>query len=123
MNFKLHANDTTVYETKEFLQKICDFFGASFYTRERHNKKANKTFTSYNVMRHNQQSLKKVYDYYHKYPFKGSKYLNFMDWASVVEMPKPLTKEMKEKCIEIRKNFNSTRHIFSWEHLNDWKLY
>lgn len=87
INFKLNRFDNNVYQTKEFLTKICNFFGRAFYTRERFNKDWGKSYTSYIVIRFNQRSVQKVYNYFHKYPFKGSKYLNFMDWAKVVEMP------------------------------------
>jgi len=66
-------------------------------------------------MRFNQQSVKKVYDYFHKFPFKGSKYLNFMDWATVVEMPKPLSNRRKMQCLLRSSNTGHfvTRHFYS----------
>lgn len=122
MNFKLHKFDQNIYETKEFLTDICNFFGGTIYYRERFNKKMGKTYTSHNMKRFNANSLKKVCDYYHKFPFKGSKHLNFTEWARVVMMPKPLDREGKQRCQDIRKNYNSTRTVFSWDHLESWDI-
>jgi hypothetical protein len=94
MNFKLNAFDTTVYETKEFVLKICDFFAASLYTRERLNKKTKKVYKSYNVMSIINALSKRFMIILVNILLK-CKYLNFMDWASIVEMPKPLSKERK----------------------------
>lgn len=121
INFKLCEFDDNVYETKEFINKIFLFFERSFYERER--KIKGKTYKSLLVIRHNKQSVQKVLDYFTKYPFKGSKYQNFKDWRTVVEITKPLNNEQKQVCISICENFNSTRTIFSWEHLDHWNLY
>jgi hypothetical protein len=121
MNFKLDSFDNNVYETKDFLEKICNFFG-SLYTRNRTNKTSGKVYTSLIAMCFNRSSVKKVYDYFRTYPFKGSKYNNFQSWGSVVQLPKPLDARRKEKCLSIRKNYNSTRTEFDWSHLDNWKF-
>lgn len=122
MNFKLDSFDNNVYETKDFLLKICNFFGGSLYTRNRTNKTSGKVYTSLTAMCFNRRSVKKVYDYFSVYPFKGSKYNNFQSWGSVVQLPKPLDSRRKQECLSIRKNYNSTRTEFDWSHLDSWKF-
>lgn len=117
MNFKLHRNGNSVYGTKDFLTQICSFFGGTLYTRSRKNKKNSKTYHSFTRMCFYRDSVKKVYDYFSTFPFKGSKYNNFVSWGSVVQMPKPQSAIDKQKCVSIQENYNSTRTIFDWHHL------
>jgi hypothetical protein len=61
-----------------------------------------------------------VIDYFSKYPLLSSKYLDYQDWAKVVNVI--LTKGQKTSeafklAEKIRTNYNNTRHTFNWDHL------
>jgi hypothetical protein len=43
--------------------------------------------------------------------------MDFLDWAKVQGMPKPLSVKDKQRCKDIRINYNKTRKTFNWDHL------
>jgi LAGLIDADG endonuclease len=100
------------------LIKIATFFGVNLNSRQRVIK--DKTFYSYILTCSNKESLKKIIEYFNKYPLKSSKHLDYLDWCKLVDL---LSKEKASsptilfKANEIRRNFNKTRYIFNWDHL------
>ena len=67
----------------------------------------------------NKNSLDKVIEYFEKYPLKGSKYLDYLDFCTVKNLQDSnnLTSSYICTAQNIRKNFNKTRTTFTWNHL------
>ena len=63
-------------------------------------------------------------NYFNKYPLISSKYLDYLDWLHVFNLQEThsLTTLYLEEAIKIRKNFNSTRTTYTWDHLNNCYL-
>jgi hypothetical protein len=100
------------------MSKIGLYLCVTVYTKSRLIN--NKIYHSYTVIAHNRNSYSKLIEYFNKYPLLSSKYLDFKDWESVLELQKSnkLTTLYLDKAIQIRKNFNSTRTSYNWDHLN-----
>lgn len=66
-------------------------------------------------------------DYLNKYPLFSSKYLNYMDWLTIIEIIKKgehKTKQGQKEIILIKDKMNSKRTVFTWNHLqNFYNLY
>ena len=65
--------------------------------------------------------LKPIIEYFNNYPLLGTKYLDFKDWTNILELQKanPQTTSYLEIAINTRKNFNSTRTTYNWNHLKN----
>lgn len=64
-----------------------------------------------------------VCDYFTRFPLFSSKYINYLNYQTLVNMQK--TNENKtargiHKVKEIKKNHNRTRSSFTWDHLNNF---
>lgn len=61
------------------------------------------------------------------YPLFSSKYLNYMDWLTIIEIIKKgehKTKQGQKEIILIKDKMNSKRTVFTWNHLqNFYNLY
>jgi Uri superfamily endonuclease len=98
--------------------KIATFFGVNLNSRQRIIK--DKTFYSYILTCSNKDSLKKVIEYFNKFPLKSSKHLDYLDWCKLVEglsKEKASSSTILFKANEIKRNFNKTRYSFNWDHL------
>lgn len=114
-----NINISNSYES--ILRDIAKLFDGGFYSRSRTLKLINqsefKEYKSYIISAHSQDSLLLVRDYFTSYPLLSSKYLDFKDWAFVLNnkienMEKEELLKLSEK---IRLNYNSTRKV---ENLN-----
>lgn len=97
------------------MSKIGLFLGVTVYSRSRLIK--DKIYFSFTVVSHNKESNSKVCDYFNKYPLLSSKYLDYKDWASVLELQNfnKLTTSYLDTAIKIKTNFrpNKTRTKFT----------
>jgi hypothetical protein len=104
------------------ISKIAMFLGVNVYSRSRI--VDTKEFYSFTVVTHNSNSRIIFINYLLRYPLLSSKYLDFLDWRRVLEFQKAnsLTSSYLNKAIQIRKDFNSTRTTFTWNHLKNCYL-
>jgi hypothetical protein len=101
------------------MSNIANFMGVSIYSRSRELK--GKVYFSYTVICHNKLSLFKLISYLDKFPLLSSKFLDFKDFKTVyfLQQQNSLTTSYLEKASNIRKDFNSTRTTYSWNHLKN----
>lgn len=104
------------------ISKIGMFLGVTVYSRSRIIK--NKVFHSFTIISHNKNSNSKIIYYFNKYPLISSKYLDYKDFAYVLELQNSnsITTSYLDKTIKIRTDFNSTRTTYTWDHLKDCYL-
>lgn len=102
------------------MSKIGDFLGSNVLSRSRSNPSENKQFFSFIVMAHSKVHLKKIVEYFNKYPLLSSKYLDFLSWHHVLKLQSnnSITTSYLDEAITIRKDFNKTRTTYNWNHLN-----
>lgn len=108
------------------MSDISSIFNSNLYSRKRYLKLKNqddyKYYYSYIVAITSIINLKLVNKYFNEYPLLSSKYLDYKDWSSLLNKieyynNKPSHPECIKLAIEIRKNYNSTRNKFDWNHL------
>jgi hypothetical protein len=117
-----HRTDTGLAEGTNIslfpiISKIGLYLGVTVYSRSR--LLNDKIFYSFTVMSHNKNSHSKLIAYFEKFPLLSSKFLDYKDWAYILELQKSnkLTTSYLDKAITIRTDFNSTRTTFKWDHL------
>ena len=79
-------------------------------------------FSSWEVVR--QEEVLKLKEIFDMKPLNTSKYLDYLDWLHIFNLQQThsLTTLYLEEAIKIRKNFNSTRTTYTWDHLNNCYL-
>jgi len=104
------------------MNSIAILFGAKVTTRSRMIN--NKKFNSFLVICHNKISLNKVVKYFSNFPLVSSKYLDYKDWNSLLELQKSNSATLLylEEAKNIRNNFNTSRTRFNWDHLKNCYL-
>ena len=104
------------------ISKIGMFLGVTVYSRSR--KMENKIFNSFTVISHNKTSLSNIVNYFDKFPLLSSKNLDYKDWKYILELQNlnPITTSYLDIANNTRKDFNSTRTTYKWDHLNDCYL-
>lgn len=104
------------------MSKIGLYLGVTVYSRSR--LLNDKIFYSFTVMSHNKNSHSKLIAYFEKFPLLSSKFLDYKDWAYILELQRSnkLTTSYLDKAVTIRTDFNSTRSTFKWGHLNSCYL-
>lgn len=109
------------------MSDISSIFNTNLNSRKRYLKLNNqndyKYYYSYIIAIGSIINLKLVNKYFNKYPLLSSKYLDYKDWSSILNNieyynNKPSHPECIKLAIEIRKNYNSTRTKFNWDHLD-----
>ena len=100
------------------MSQIGRYLGVTVHSRSRLIK--DKYFHSFTIISQNKNSQMKITDYFDSFPLLSSKSLDYKDWAIVLNLQNsnPITTSYLDKAIKIRKNFNSTRTNFNWDHLN-----
>lgn len=101
------------------MSNIANFMGVTIYSRSRELK--GKVYFSYTVVSHNKLSIFKLISYIDKFPLLSSKFLDFIDFKTVyfLQQQNSLTTSYLDKASQIRKDFNSTRTTYSWNHLKN----
>ena len=86
-------------------------------------KKNGESTFSYRI-ESSEQIYNVILPYFNKYPLISSKYLDYLDWLHIFNLQQThsLTTLYLEEAIKIRKNFNSTRTTYTWDHLNNCYL-
>lgn len=119
VNQNYHKADLDSLKVSFFpiMSKIGLFLGVTVYSRSRLIK--DKIYHSFTVMSNNKESNYKVCNYFDNYPLLSSKYLDYKDWAYILELQNlnKLTASYLDIAIKTRTNFNKTRKTFSWDHL------
>ena len=102
---------------------IGKFLGVNVLSRTRVIK--DKEFYSYTVIAHNNNSQIKIIDYFNKYPLLSSKYLDYNSWYYIWKKQKenPITTSYIKEAETIKKDFNSSRTSYNWDHLKDCYLF
>lgn len=103
--------------------KIAQLFNLGYYTRVRTIK--NKEHYFILICSTSLITNGKIVNYFNNFPLFSSKYLDYKNWETIYTLQTKklhLTQEGINKCHEILLNHNSTRHIFSWNHLNNFYL-
>ena len=72
-----------------------------------------KTYSTYMIIAHNQDSIKIMEEYFEKYTLYSSKLLDYKDWKICGTV-----KENIERVKRIKEGMNSQRSHFDWDHLN-----
>lgn len=101
---------------------ISEYLGVNVLSRIRTIK--DRQFYSYIIMTHNKNSKLKLKKYFDKFPLLSSKYLDYLDWVAVLNLQETysFTNQYLDKALNIRKNFNSTRTTYCWNHLRNCYL-
>lgn len=101
------------------ISKIGLYLGVTVYSRSRLIN--DKIYYSFIVISANKLSNSKVCDYFNNYPLLSSKYLDYKDWANILELQNlnKNTTSYLDKAIKIRTDFNKTRTTFVWDHLKN----
>ena len=99
------------------MSKIAEFFGTNVLSRSRI--KGDKHYFSFMVICSNKTSLIKTTKYFNKFPLLSSKYLDFKDWYKIFELQtsNSITTSYLDIALSIRRDFNSTRTSYNWNHL------
>lgn len=124
---EINLLDKNIYNNYFIIMiNIASMFNSNLYSRKRYLKlqkqQSYKFYYSYFVSVSSIINLKLVNDYFNKYPLLSSKYLDYKDWSKLITLILLKNKISHPECIDLaiktRKNFNSTRTIFNWDHLN-----
>jgi LAGLIDADG endonuclease len=104
------------------MSKVARYLGTNVLSRSRII--GEKQYYSFILMAHNQISHNKINEYFTQFPLLSSKYLDYKDWAYVLELQKSnqRTTSYLEEAINIRNDFNATRTTYNWNHLKDCYL-
>lgn len=76
--------------------------------------------TFFRIRTNSMMENEKIIKYLENFPLFSSKYLNYLDWKEVVNLikeKKHLLPLYKTHIANIKKNMNSFRNIYDWEHL------
>uniref|UniRef100_UPI002A835370 LAGLIDADG endonuclease n=1 Tax=Saccharomycopsis fibuligera TaxID=4944 RepID=UPI002A835370 len=105
------------------MTKMASFFNSSLNSRKRTLKLTNKEKDYYSFMMAvtSINNTITVQDYFSNNPTLSSKKLNFDDWSKTLNLMKANNNSSTNvNCVklgmEIRKNYNSTRTIYNWDH-------
>ena len=74
-------------------------------------------FSSWEVVR--QEEVLKLKEIFDMKPLNTSKYLDYLAWCKIIDLQwaNPITTSYVDSAIQIRKDFNSTRTTYRWDHL------
>ena len=101
---------------------IGKYLGVNILSRTRI--KNDKEFYTFSVIAHNKNSQLLLVDYFNTYSLLSSKYLDYKSWLYILkkQAENSNTSSYLENAINIRKDFNSTRTSYNWEHLKNCYL-
>ena len=98
------------------LNKIATFLLCNLLTR----KQSATGNTYYTLTASSLESIKVIINYFYKYPFYSSKYLDYKDWQIVAKWRlnnEHYNEEIIPEIVKIKENMNSKRTYFNWDHL------
>lgn len=106
------------YSTLELMKIISSFLEVNLeLTRE------DRKYPQYRIRTSSVKTNIKIRDYLNKYPLQSTKYLDFNDWAKILNCFEQNThKENKDRIIKIKNQMNQYRTEFNWNHLINSKF-
>jgi hypothetical protein len=118
-NYHKEHSDGTRESFFTIMSKIAAYLAVNVYSRSR--TVGMKEFLSFTVVAHNNNSRLKLVNYLTLFPLLSSKYLDYLDWKTVLELQinNNLTSSYLDYAVQTRKDFNSTRTTFTWKHLKN----
>ena len=102
----------------EIMQDLAKFLNIKLATR-----KKQKNFIEYSVTTNSVENNLRIINYLEKYPLFSSKYLNYKDFKSIVNIinnKEHKAIEGKEIIIKIKSGMNNRRTEFNWDHLKNF---
>lgn len=108
------------YSNELFLENIANFLNTSLK-----NTRENTSHPQYRLRTTNLDSNLILVNYLNEYPLFGSKYLDYNNWKEILNLFNPRFKYSKEnidKVLNLKKEMNDNRTIFTWDHLNNFYL-
>ena len=99
------------------MRNLANYLNVNVYSRNR--KSDTKVFSSFKIMAVSILSLNKTITYFNKFPLISSKHLDYLEFKKIVELKQLSnnTLDYLDIAVNIRKDFNKTRHTFTWNHL------
>jgi hypothetical protein len=109
---------------KEIMEQISNFFKVNLKIVNKERPLAGKGLDQYLIRFSNLNTNLILIDYLEKYPLFSSKYLNYLDFKTVINLIKNKThKENNLFILNLKNNMNNKRTVFVWDHLqNFYKL-
>ena len=106
------------YNNKLFLNNICKFLIVNLK-----NIRENTSHPQYRLRTTNLKSNLILINYLKKFPLFGSKYLDYKDWAGILNLFNPrfkYTQENISNVLSLKSEMNDKRAVFIWNHLNNF---
>lgn len=106
------------YSNELFLENIAKFLNVSLK-----NIRENTSHPQYRLRTMSLENNLNLVNYLNEYPLFGSKFLDYNNWKEILNLFNPKFKysqENIEKILDIKKNMNEKRTIFTWNHLNNY---
>ena len=97
------------------VNKIATFLLCNLLTR----KQSATGNTYYTLTASSLESIKVIINYFYKFPFYSSKYLDYKDWEIVAKWRlnnEHYNEEIIPEIVKIKENMNSKRTYFNWDH-------
>lgn len=115
-------NDGEQVSYFSILSKVSTFLETNILSRTRI--KGDKHYFSFTIIAHNKRSLNIITEYFSKFPLLSSKYLDYKAFKKIFELQQTNTRTTTylEEAINTRKDFNSTRTTYNWNHLKNCYL-
>ena len=101
-----------------FLENIAKFLNVSLK-----NIRENTSHPQYRLRTMNLETNLNLVNYLNEYPLFGSKFLDYNNWKEILNLFNPKFKYSQEnidKVLNIKKDMNEKRTIFTWNHLNNY---
>lgn len=91
---------------------------ASFLEINLEDIRSERKYPQYRLRTSSLRTNQNIRDYLLKYPLKGTKYLDFVDWCKVLWYFEQGThKENTATIVEIKSQINQRRTVYNWDHL------
>ena len=118
--WRLEISQKTHHGSEQYrwAESVSAFLENKLYSRHRVMKmgEEEKIYSSWIMVAHSENSLKKIEEYFKKYPLYSSKYLDYKDWreCGLIETK---NKESHDRVLEIKAGMNNKRTHYNWDHL------
>ena len=106
------------YSNELFLENIAKFLNVSLK-----NIRENTSHPQYRLRTMKLETNLNLVNYLNEYPLFGSKFLDYKNWKEILNLFNPKFKYSQEnidKVLDIKKDMNEKRTIFTWNHLNNY---
>nr|YP_009517218.1 LAGLIDADG homing endonuclease [Myochromella boudieri]AYE93139.1 LAGLIDADG homing endonuclease [Myochromella boudieri] len=112
--------DHLANSNEPFLANIAEFLKVSIK-----NIRENTTHPQYRLRTMSLETNLLLVNYLNVYPLFGSKFLDYNDWKEILNLFNPRFKNSQyniDKVLDLKKEMNDNRTIFTWNHLNKFYL-